>query len=391
MVDKPVNAGLRAYPGAQNFGDLADLRAECRPMQRLHFILVLAAVLAGGCATQQPVDTPAQVLVPVYYATNRNLLPSEEREDGFYGDNRGDMSFGKTVVALSTRKEGDSPFADWSRWEPRKDESRDRNELLSMSRVDANGFADMLAAAADSDSDRSVLLFIHGFRRSFDIVATEVAAIAFETNIRGIPMFFSWPSANSSLGYASDVSSIRWAAADLRDTLKYLLSQESIENVHVVAHSLGGDGLLAALEDLSRDDEARVDKLGEIVLASPDVDAGLFERDYLPGLLELEARVTLYATDNDVPLQASERVNRYRRLGDAKAEIFIAESIETIVFADIVTFMNSHDAVVEIGDLQADLHYLLEERLGANERPTLTGVNTDRGRYWRVRPLTDER
>lgn len=360
-------------------------------MLRLRSILLLAAALAGGCATQVPVDAPEQVLVPVYYATNRNLLPSGERQDGFYGDERGEMNFGKTVVALSTRKQGDSPFADWSRWEPRTDEPRDRNELLSVSRVDATSFVDELAAAAGADSDRSVLLFVHGFRRSFDIVATEVATIAFETNIHGIPMFFSWPSANSSLGYTSDVSSIRWAAADLRDTLKYLLSQESIATVHVVAHSLGGDGLLTALEDLSRDDVARVDKLGEIVLASPDVDVGLFERNYLPPLQELGARVTLYATDNDMPLQASQRVNRYRRLGDAKAEIFIGEGIETIVFADIVTFLNSHDAVVEIGDLQADLHYLLEERLGASERPTLTSVDTDRGRYWRTLPLTGKR
>ena len=122
---------------------------------------------------------------------------------------------------------------------------------------------------------------------------------------------------------------------------------------------------------------------------SPDVDAGLFQRDYFPPLLKLGARVTLYATDNDIPLQASERVNRFRRLGDAKADIFIGEGIETVVFADIVTFMNSHDAVVEIGDLQADLHYLLVDRLGADERPTLTSIDTDRGRYWRVRPVRE--
>ena len=46
----------------------------------------------------------------------------------------------------------------------------------------------------------------------------------------------------------------------------------------------------------------RLERLGEIVLASPDVDAGLFRRDYLPGLQKLGARVTLYATENDVPL-----------------------------------------------------------------------------------------
>lgn len=358
-------------------------------MPALRSILLLVAAVVAGCATQAPVDGPAQILMPVFYATNRSPLPGDGDDPGFYSADRADLGFGKTLVALSTLKEGESPFVDWTRWEARSGEPRNRNELLTVDRLDTDTFGATLDAASAAAGDRSVLLFVHGFRRSFDIVATEVATVALETNLQGIPMFFSWPSANSSLGYVADVNSMRWAAADLRDTLKFLLARESIETVHVIAHSLGNDGLLNALEDLSRDDAARIDKLGEIVLASPDVDAGLFRRDYLPALQELGARVTLYATDNDVPLQASERVNRYRRLGDAKAEIFIGDGVETVVYSDVVTFMNSHDAVVEIGDVQADLHYLLVEGRGANERPTLTSVDTEKGRYWRSRSVTD--
>ena len=361
-------------------------------MRSFRTIVLLLTAIASGCATQEPASSgaPTQVLIPVYYATNRNLQPGEDNGMGLYGDERGNVSFGRTLIALSTQKQGDSPFADWTRWKPRPGSPRNRNELLGVSPLGTDLFGETLDAESSAQTDRSVMLFVHGFRRSFEIVATEVATIAYETNIHGLPMFFSWPSANSSLGYASDINSMRWAASDLRDILKYLLARESISSVHVIAHSLGGDGLLTALEDLSRDDEARIDKLGEIVLASPDVDAGLFQREYLPALQKLGARVTLYATDNDVPLQASERVNRYHRLGDAKAEIFIDDGIETVVYADVVTFMNSHDAVVEIGDVQADLYYLLVERRGADERPTLTGVDTERGRYWRARNVTDE-
>jgi len=52
--------------------------------------------------------------------------------------------------------------------------------------------------------------------------------------------------------------------------------------------------------------------------------------------------------------------------------------------------MNSHDAIVEIGNVQADLHYLLEGRLGASERPTLEAVDTEDGRYWRAQPYSAE-
>jgi esterase/lipase superfamily enzyme len=234
-------------------------------------------------------------------------------------------------------------------------------------------------------------LYVHGFRRDFDIVAVETAAIAYETDFDGTVMFFSWPSSNSVFSYVSDTTNMRWAAADLRDTLRDLLDHAAVSAVHVIAHSLGANGLLEALDDLSRDETTRKDKLGEIVLSSADVDSDLFRRDYLPVLRELGVRVTLYATDSDVPLQTSHRVNRVERLGDAKSGIFIADGVETIVYSDVVTILNSHDAHVEIGDVQADLHYLIAEGLGASERPTLEPVDTDLGRYWRAQPYAGQR
>ena len=353
-------------------------------------ILMLAALpLLASCVSPLPKDAPEQVLVPVLYATNRSLDEAPDAPER-YTTGRGPVSFGLATVALSTRKEGESPFADWSRWQPRPGSPRNRNELLEIQPLEAPAFGALLDDGAVAPAGRSVLMYVHGFRRDFDIVAMEVAALAYETGVDALPMFFSWPSSNSVFGYAGDTTNMRWAAADLRDTLKYLLDRPTVGRVHVIAHSLGGRGLLEALDDLVRDEEARLDKLGEIVLASPDVDSDLFRRDYLPVLRRLGVRVTLYATENDVPLQASRRVNRYKRLGDARAEIFIDDGVETVVYSDVVSFMNSHDAVVEIGDVQADLHYLLEEGLGAGERPTLVAVDTEQGRYWRAQPFTDQ-
>jgi esterase/lipase superfamily enzyme len=352
-------------------------------IQALFFLSLLA-----GCATPLPDDAPLQVLVPVLYATNRSLGDTET--GGIhYTTARGPMTFGSASVALSTRKEGDSPFADWTSWQPRHDGARNRNELLRVEPLDAEAFDALINRKAEKDGDQAVLLYVHGFRRDFDIVAMETAAIAYETGLNGIPMFFSWPSANSVFSYVNDITNMRWAAADLRDTLKYLLNESHVSTVHLIAHSLGGSGLLEALDDLAQDGSVRTDKLGEIVLTSPDVDVDLFRRDYLPVLRKLEVRVTLYITDSDVPLQASHRVNGVNRLGDAKSEIFIADGVETVVFSDVVTILNSHDAHVEIGDLQADLHYLIEEGLDANRRPTLEAVESENGRYWRAQPFSD--
>lgn len=339
--------------------------------------LLLCLVLIAGCATTLPDDAPKQVLIPLLYATDRNVDPSDDASS-FYGSDRGELSFGMATVALSPRKEGDSPFANWSRWQARSDASYNRNELLSVSPLDHVSFKSRL--------DRSVILYVHGFRRDFDITAMDLALVVYEADLRSVPVFFSWPSGNSILGYAGDTTNMRWATNDLRDTLKHLLNQPSVDTVHVAAHSLGGSALMDALERLSQDDEARIDKIGEVILASPDVDTGLFRREYLPMLRRIGSRITLYATENDVPLQTSQRVNRNNRLGDARSGIFIEDGVETVVFTDVVTFMNSHDAIVEIGNVQADLHYLLEDRLGASERPNLEAIDTDQGRYWRSQP-----
>jgi len=358
-------------------------------MLRVRAIALLLLSLLAGCVTPLPQGAPLQVLVPVLYATNRS--PDEAGASGeHYTSSRGPVTFGSTSVALSTRKEGESPFADWSRWQARQEEAQNRNELLQVEPLDSQSFKSLIDTEAASTGGQDILLYVHGFRRDFDIVAIETAAIAYETNLDAIPMFFSWPSSNSVFGYVSDTTNMRWAAADLRDTLRYLLDQDSVGTVHVIAHSLGASGLLEALDGLSRDPDARVDKLGEIVLASPDVDSALFRRDYLPILRELGSRVTLYATDSDIPLQTSHRVNRVKRLGDSESGIFIADGVETVVFSDVVTFLNSHDAHVEIGDVQADLYYLIEKGLDANDRPTLKAVDTERGRYWRAQPYTNQ-
>ena len=345
---------------------------------RTSFFLLCLTVLAG-CVTTLPGDAPKQVLIPLLYATDRGIDPLGDTSS-IYGVDRGDLSFGMATIALSPRKEGESPFADWSRWQPRSDASYNRNELLTVSPLDHASF--------DTRLGRSVILYVHGARRDFDLAAMDLALVVYEADLQSVPVFFSWPSGMSVLGYAGDATNMRWATNDLRDTLKHLLNQPSVDTVHIAAHSIGNSGLLDALERLSRDDEARIDKIGEVILASPDVDTGLFRREYLPMLRRICSRITLYATENDVPLQASQKVNRNYRLGDASSEIFIEDGIETIVFSDVVTFMNSHDAIIEIGNLQADLHYLLEDRLGAGERPNLEAVDAEQGRYWRAQPYS---
>lgn len=350
--------------------------------RRPGLLVVALAIVTGGCATTGQNGAPLQILVPVFYATDRDVNDNADA-DNFYGDGRAEVTAGLATVALSTRKQGKAWFADWTRWQPRIDGIRNRNELIAVEPMSAGDFESQLLSRAANTGDRSVLVYIHGYSRRFDEAATNAAIVAFEMNLQSVPMMYSWPADGSIFDYRDDVESVDWATEHLREFLQRLAAQDGVETVHILAHSLGNRGFLNALADIdSSNTEAW--RFGEIVLMAPDVDVQRFQNEYLPVLRRIESRVTLYASETDFPLRTSRRINNGDRLGDAKAGILIAKPIETVVVSDVVNVFNGHVPHLHIAEVQDDLHFLINERKSADERPTLTPATTDQGRYWRV-------
>jgi len=61
-----------------------------------------------------------------------------------------------------------------------------------------------LRSALGSSETKSVLLFVHGFNTTFTDVALRTAQLAHDLSFRGLPLFFSWPSAGSTRSYFQD-------------------------------------------------------------------------------------------------------------------------------------------------------------------------------------------
>ena len=51
---------------------------------------------------------------------------------------------------------------------------------------------------------RDVLLYVHGYRESFESAAASAPQLADGIAFRGAPALFTWPSAASTLSYVSD-------------------------------------------------------------------------------------------------------------------------------------------------------------------------------------------
>jgi esterase/lipase superfamily enzyme len=154
--------------------------------------------------------------------------------------------------------------------------------------------------------NRDILVYVHGYKNSFEEARFRAAQIVADSRFGGVAVLFSWPSRNEFLGYASDKDSATASRDALQQLLEDLARTPGIGKVHILAHSM--DAWLA-MESLrqsaiagNRDLGGR---LGEIMLASPDIDMDVFARQ----MARIKpADVTVFATANDRALLLSSAI-----------------------------------------------------------------------------------
>jgi len=379
--------------GISIVGRTGNIFSELPPLlscMRLYPSLVFcaASLFSAGCSiipeavSGTAERAPTHVIVPLVYASDR---ASGTDFDGDFAltDERGELSFGRVSVAVSTRREGDSPFADWRNWDGRNGFASDLNQ---MDRVEAgSSLTEVLVEAGAGSRSRDALLYVHGYARSFRRASLAFALAIYETDYNGIPVLFSWPSSGNPLAYSGDVLSQQQSVANLAEVIADLRADPRIDRLHQVAHRLGNQTLIAALQRL-QDDGTPTQSFGEIVLFSPDYDRSEFAVEALPLLQQMCARVSLYVSGKDIPLTLSGVVNRGTRLGDSREDVFTAAAIETIDVSPVAGVLEGHTTLQNDPFIQADLHYLLVQGLGAAERPTLRPAESPGAGHWEADP-----
>ena len=204
---------------------------------------------------------------------------------------------------------------------------------------------------------RRMLIFIHGFNVSFADAARRSAQIHYDLNFQGLSSIFSWPSDGNARSYVADAADIEWSTKHIESFLRDLNQSKSIDDVFLIAHSMGNRGAIEALRRLAAQDEGK--KIKEIILAAPDVDSMVFDRDISSSLSDYYPRLTVYASANDLALWSSDILSKVPRVGEirdgeptilsrANLDIIDATNVETGFFGAFV---------LRRGDLR-DLRYL---------------------------------
>ncbi|CAH2403599.1 hypothetical protein MES4922_310003 [Mesorhizobium ventifaucium] len=141
-------------------------------------------------------------------------------------------------------------------------------------------FAKAVGADIATRGDRA-LVFVHGFNNGFDDGIYRLTQIAHDTKYSGTPVLFSWASSGKTTGYIYDKESANAARDDLEETLR-MLAKTKAKSIDIVAHSIGTWVTMEALRQLAiTGDRDLSDKLGYVILASPDIDVDVFKKQMI--------------------------------------------------------------------------------------------------------------
>jgi esterase/lipase superfamily enzyme len=163
-------------------------------------------------------------------------------------------------------------------------------------------------------SNRDVLVYIHGFNTSYDEARFRLAQIVADARFGGVAVLYTWPAAGSLLDYGAAKESATIARDALSKLIHRLSEVPDIGRLHILAHSMGAWLAMEALRENAISGSPNLNgKLGDVMLAAPDIDLNVFRQQ----LARLDpSHVSILVASNDRALSLSRRLAGDRpRLG----------------------------------------------------------------------------
>lgn len=186
-------------------------------------------------------------------------------------------------------------------------------------------------------------------------------------------------------GYAADGDSIEWTGPHLKSFFQ-TLHEQGFDDVFVIAHSMGNRGVTKALIELRQEGNAK--NLKELILASPDIDARIFNRDIAPALSKYLPNTTLYASSYDLALGISNSIHAGPRAGqivNGKPTVLSLANLNVIDTSSIRSDFVGHSDAMANNSVITDISNLLMGRANP-PRPRLKEIVDGRNRYWEFIP-----
>ena len=313
---------------------------------------VMDGLAAGSVAeTQSALDVSPVLLV----ATTRKPASGNPPKAPFFGSDRGrGLSFTEARMSAPDRsligKVSAVVSGDWG--------------VRSVGEVTTGPAA--AAAFAQASFGRDVLIYVHGYRESFESAAVSAARLSDGIRFPGASALFTWPSAAATFDYGYDRESALWSRDAFEDLLKALAGSPSGGRINIVAHSMGTLLTLETLRMLRAEaGEAAMARIGAVVLAAPDIDFDLFAN----GVRRLGPdvhKITVISSTNDRALELSSTIaGGVVRAGAADRERLEELGVRVADASDYGGGLINHDLFLSNPEVQAVVKRAIARSAGA--------------------------
>lgn len=357
------------------------MRRDRRPI----LALILMALTLAGCAAQASRDLLVEPAIEaragavsgehtIFVATTRTkAAKASEVFDGGRSPSTSYASVDVTVPAthqigaIERRKQRQKP---------------DPAKYFVARSVSAYGSEDAFGKALRADiasHGGRAMVFVHGYNTAFDSAIYRMTQIVHDSGYAGTPVLFSWASGGKTVDYVYDSNSASAARDSLEETLR-LLSRSGARRIDIIAHSMGNWVTMEALRQLAiAGDRDLGNKLGDVVLASPDIDVDVF-KSQMARYGRPDKPFILFISNDDRALRVSSfiagnkpRVGDYGQADDLAKLGVIAVDLSNVKSANRLNHAKFADNPLLITILGDRLRQ--DDDLDANERQVTDRIN----------------
>jgi esterase/lipase superfamily enzyme len=252
--------------------------------------------------------------------------------------------------------------------------------LLRASVLDRDGFLNQVRDRVSQDPEKKALIFVHGYDVDFDEAARRLGQITYDLGFAGAPILYSWPSKGALLRYSADEATIDWVTPHFENFLHLVAEQTGVTTMFVVAHSMGNRVISGALKAIADKGQTLKPTLKEIVMAAPDIDAGVFQQ-LAAAIQTTGGRFTIYESSKDLALVASHTLHDFPRVGDTSPTVHVFDGYDVIEATKVDTGFLGHSYVFESGSILADVFELFKG-MNADKRLRLVPMIVEGKNYW---------
>jgi len=321
----------------------------------------------------------------IAYVTDRKAGPTVDGNATYVGQYAGQASYGVITVQVPEHHPSGSPI-----------------DATAIKKVESIPYAAFLKLLQDQ-SEKPLVIWIHGYRLSFPVSTTYCAEIARDLDIDANVLTFDWASNESTFGYNQDVLQISQSTNHLVDLLETINNQVKPAKIIIIGHSLGCRLVCLALQQLYSNPNSRNLKLDHVIFLAPNVDREEFNQNFKSGLQALVNRLTIYVASDDNVLLLGKLLYNVDSIGlpEQFSPATNLDEIQTFLYyekqlpgkIDLVDvsfskkdFLRKHRLFLERPVLE-DLFWLIHEDNPAAQRHLLKYKNAQNATdYWVIPP-----